>query len=46
MYDFENMDPRIIAFVNIFICSNRLQAIMDRKKAVFDTGSSVLLCNV
>ena len=29
MYDFENMDPRIIAFVNIFICSNRLQAIMD-----------------
>lgn len=29
MYDFKNMDPRIIAFVNIFICSNRLQAIMD-----------------
>lgn len=29
MYDFEHMDPRIIAFVNIFICANRLQAIMD-----------------
>lgn len=29
MYDFENMDPRLIAYVNIFICANRLQAIMD-----------------
>ena len=29
MYDFKHMDPRIIAFVNIFICANRLQAIMD-----------------
>ena len=29
MYDFEHMDPRMIAFVNIFICANRLQAIMD-----------------
>ena len=29
MYDFEHMDPRIIAFVNIFICANRLQTIMD-----------------
>lgn len=30
MYDFENMDKRLIAYVNIFICANRLQAIMDR----------------
>ena len=29
MYDFQHMDPRLIAFVNIFICANRLQAIMD-----------------
>lgn len=29
MYDFESMDPRLIAYVNIFICANRLQAIMD-----------------
>ena len=29
MYDFENMDQRLIAYVNIFICANRLQAIMD-----------------
>ena len=29
MYDFENMDRRLIAYVNIFICANRLQAIMD-----------------
>ncbi len=29
MYDFEHMDPRFIAYVNIFICANRLQAIMD-----------------
>ncbi len=29
MYDFEQMDPRFIAYVNIFICANRLQAIMD-----------------
>lgn len=29
MYDFENMDKRLIAYVNIFICANRLQAIMD-----------------
>ena len=29
MYDFEKMDQRLIAFVNIFICANRLQAIMD-----------------
>lgn len=30
MLDFENMDKRLIAYVNIFICANRLQAIMDR----------------
>lgn len=30
MYDFENMDKRLIAYVNIFICANRLQAIMDK----------------
>ena len=29
MYDFENMDQRLIAYVNIFICANRLQTIMD-----------------
>lgn len=29
MYDFENMDQRLIAYVNIFVCANRLQAIMD-----------------
>ena len=29
MYDFEHMDPRFIAYVDIFICANRLQAIMD-----------------
>ena len=29
MYDFEHMDQRLIAYVNIFICANRLQAIMD-----------------
>lgn len=29
MYDFERMDKRLIAYVNIFICANRLQAIMD-----------------
>lgn len=29
MYDFENMDKRLIAYVNIFICANRLQAVMD-----------------
>ena len=29
MYDFEHMDQRFIAYVNIFICANRLQAIMD-----------------
>ncbi|MBQ3920452.1 MAG: MarR family transcriptional regulator [Oscillospiraceae bacterium] len=29
MYDFEHMDKRLIAYVNIFICANRLQAIMD-----------------
>lgn len=29
MYDFKNMDQRLIAYVNIFICANRLQAIMD-----------------
>ena len=29
MYDLEHMDPRLIAYVNIFICANRLQAIMD-----------------
>ena len=29
MYDFEHMDPRLIAYVEIFICANRLQAIMD-----------------
>lgn len=29
MYDFENMDKRLIAYVNIFVCANRLQAIMD-----------------
>lgn len=29
MYDFENMDEKLIAYVNIFICANRLQAIMD-----------------
>lgn len=30
MYDFENMDKRLIAYVNIFVCANRLQAIMDK----------------
>lgn len=30
MYDFEHMDKRLIAYVNIFICANRLQAIMDK----------------
>lgn len=30
MYDFESMDKRLIAYVNIFICANRLQTIMDR----------------
>lgn len=30
MYDFEHMDQRLIAYVNIFICANRLQAIMDK----------------
>lgn len=30
MLDFENMDKRLIAYVNIFICANRLQALMDR----------------
>lgn len=30
MPDFENMDKRLIAYVNIFICANRLQALMDR----------------
>lgn len=30
MYDFENMDKRLIAYVNIFILANRLQAIMDK----------------
>ena len=30
VYDFENMDKRLIAYVNIFICANRLQAIMDK----------------
>lgn len=30
MLDFENMDKRLIAYVNIFICANRLQSIMDR----------------
>ena len=29
MYDLENMDQRLIAYVNIFICANRLQTIMD-----------------
>ena len=29
MYDLEHMDQRLIAYVNIFICANRLQAIMD-----------------
>ena len=29
MYDFESMDPRFIAYVNMFICANRLQTIMD-----------------
>jgi len=29
MYDFEHMDPRLKAYVEIFICANRLQAIMD-----------------
>lgn len=29
MYDFEKKDKRLIAYVNIFICANRLQAIMD-----------------
>lgn len=29
MYDFENMDQRLIAYVNIFVCANRLHAIMD-----------------
>lgn len=30
VYDFEKMDKRLIAYVNIFICANRLQSIMDR----------------
>lgn len=30
MLDFENMDKRLIAYVNIFICANRLQSIMDK----------------
>lgn len=30
MLDFENMDKRLIAYVNIFICANRLQALMDK----------------
>ena len=30
MLDFENMDKRLIAYVNIFVCANRLQAIMDK----------------
>lgn len=30
MLDFENMDRRLIAYVNIFICANRLQALMDK----------------
>ncbi|MDE5742244.1 MAG: MarR family transcriptional regulator [Oscillospiraceae bacterium] len=30
MLDFENMDKRLIAYVNIFICANRLQTLMDR----------------
>ena len=30
MYDFENMDKRLIAYVNIFVLANRLQAIMDK----------------
>ena len=30
MYDFESMDKRLIAYVNIFICANQLQTIMDR----------------
>lgn len=29
MYDLEHMDQRLVAYVNIFICANRLQAIMD-----------------
>lgn len=29
MYDFEHMDQRLIAYVNLFICANRLQTIMD-----------------
>ncbi|MCM1329228.1 MAG: MarR family transcriptional regulator [Ruminococcus sp.] len=30
MLDFENMDKRLIAYVNIFICANGLQALMDK----------------
>lgn len=30
MYDFEHMDQRLIAYVNLFICANRLQTIMDK----------------
>lgn len=30
VYDFKNMDKRLIAYVNIFTCANRLQAIMDK----------------
>lgn len=30
MYDFENMDKLLIAYVNIFILANRLQVIMDK----------------
>ncbi|MDO5559585.1 MAG: MarR family transcriptional regulator [Oscillospiraceae bacterium] len=29
MYDFEHMDKRLIAYMNIFVCANRLQAVMD-----------------
>ncbi len=29
MYDFEHMDARLLAYVNLFICANRLQTIMD-----------------
>ena len=31
MYDFEHTDQRLIAYVNIFICANRLQAIENRQ---------------
>lgn len=43
MYDFENMDQQLIAYVNIFICANRLQAIMD--SGFEDITRKAMACN-